>query len=127
MLVQSSGKSSISNIKISNEDGGIFCGVECCDASAGLLENPKRCKCMLGFVSSSGNGRFLENGDFCESCEVTPNQCGFDGDSCFDGGDCWNDNCDTPNDVCISSVSSNDRTYFACPILDLIFLFMAGI
>jgi hypothetical protein len=109
VLLQSSGKSSISSVMIFNESGGIFCGNACCDIASDLLDNPKRCICKPGYVSSSGNGRLLTNGNFCESCVDTSNQCGFDGDSCTDGGDCWIDKCDTANGICLTSVRCSEH------------------
>jgi len=119
VFLQSSGKSSISGVKIFNEDGGIFCGDKCCDSASDLFNDPKRCICKPDYVSSSGNGRLLTSGDFCESCVDTSNQCGFDGDSCTDGGDCWTDSCDTANGVCLTSVRCSEHSiaHFLCCIL----------
>lgn len=93
-VVQSSGTSALSSVLISNENGGIFCGSECCDRNADklVINGETSCVCRDGFVSSGGGEKILSLNEACASCQETFD-CGLDGDTCETNGYCWFDNC----------------------------------
>ena len=64
MFVQTGGISTISNLYLSTEEGGVFCGANCCDNNANKVG--KSCICRDGYVSTGGGEKVLS--DFDEFC-----------------------------------------------------------
>lgn len=85
------------NTAIIGDDG------KCIDPHAETVkeETETRCICELGYVASNG-GRVQGQFDACVAC-ISSSHCFFEGDSCFDNGECDMGICD--NGFCKLNVS----------------------